>query len=107
MYLKELTIKKFRSISELTLSFNKGLNVIIGENNSGKSAVIDALRICLSLGRQSREIYVKEDEDFYLDTLDPDYQLSPIEFGLRFEVEDALDRAYFATLMWQDPDDPS
>jgi len=33
MYLKELIIKNFRGIEHLELEFQKGLNVIIGENN--------------------------------------------------------------------------
>ncbi len=41
MYLEKLIIKNFRSINELTLKFNKGLNVLIGENNSGKTAIFD------------------------------------------------------------------
>ena len=38
IYIKKLTIKKFRVFDEdgITLQFNKGVNVIIGENNSGK-----------------------------------------------------------------------
>jgi len=47
MYIKKLTIKNFRAFDEdgITLQFNKGVNAIIGENNSGKSAVMDAIRI--------------------------------------------------------------
>ena len=59
MYLKELIIKNFRGIEHLELEFQKGLNVIIGENNTGKTAVIDALRLVYSIGTPRREIYVK------------------------------------------------
>lgn len=31
----------------LDLDFNDGLNVLIGENDSGKSAIIDAIKIVL------------------------------------------------------------
>lgn len=50
MYLKKLFIKNFRVFDEsgIELVFNKGVNAIIGENNSGKSSVIDALRIIYS-----------------------------------------------------------
>ncbi|KAA6328598.1 DNA repair protein RecN [termite gut metagenome] len=58
MHLEKFIIKNFRGIAELTLHFNKGLNVLIGENNAGKTAIIDALRICLSYGNQKRDIYV-------------------------------------------------
>lgn len=106
MYIKHLSIKRFRSIKELNISFNKEVNVIIGPNNAGKTAIIDALRICLGLGSQIREIGIKNDEDFYLDTSNPDYILEPIEFQLIFEIECAEDRQYFTSLLWQNPDIP-
>ncbi|MEP9950639.1 AAA family ATPase, partial [Klebsiella sp. GG_Kp154] len=48
MYLAELTIKNFRKLREATLKFQPGLNVLVGPNNVGKSAVIDALRTLLA-----------------------------------------------------------
>jgi putative ATP-dependent endonuclease of OLD family len=45
MYLKELYITGFKLFSnEFQISFNKGLNVLVGENGVGKSAIIDAIR---------------------------------------------------------------
>lgn len=90
---------RFHSIKELNISFNKEVNVIVGTNNSGKTAIIDALRICLELGSQIREIGIKNDEDFYLDTSNPDYILELIEFQLIFEIECAEDRQYFTSLL--------
>ncbi|WP_414503025.1 ATP-dependent nuclease [Zymobacter sp. IVIA_5232.4 C2] len=48
MYLAELTIKNFRKLRETTLKFQPGLNVLVGPNNVGKSAVVDALRTLLA-----------------------------------------------------------
>ena len=48
MYLSKLTISNFRHLSNVTLHFVKGLNVILGPNNIGKSAVVDALRSLLA-----------------------------------------------------------
>ena len=46
MYLQELRISNFRCFSEpQTIEFSKGINVLVGENDSGKSAIIDAIRI--------------------------------------------------------------
>lgn len=50
MYLEQFKIKNFRTIDDLSLTFNKGLNILIGENNSGKTAIVDALRICIGYG---------------------------------------------------------
>lgn len=48
MHLAKLTVKGFRKIEEAEMLFRPGLNIVIGENNAGKTAVIDALRALLS-----------------------------------------------------------
>lgn len=48
MHLKSLRIQGFRRLNDLALSFKSGLNVIVGPNNAGKTAVVDALRVLLS-----------------------------------------------------------
>lgn len=59
MYLKRLDIKNFRTFDEegISLIFNKGVNAIIGENNSGKSSVIDAIRIAYSTVTYKKDIF--------------------------------------------------
>ena len=42
-----LSLENFQSISEGTLEFKDGLNFIIGQSNSGKSATFRALKTCL------------------------------------------------------------
>ena len=50
MYLSTITLKNFRKYAYdgvskhgITVNFHKGLNALIGENDSGKSAIIDAV----------------------------------------------------------------
>ena len=57
MYIKQFNIKNFRVFDEISLLFNKGINIIIGENNSGKTAIIDALRICSGYGKPDTNPY--------------------------------------------------
>lgn len=102
MYLKTFSLRNFRSIEELTLSFRKGVNIIIGENNAGKTAIIDALRICLSYGSLSREIYIKKDEDFYIDSSNSTKICNEIRFDLVFEIESPTERAIFTDFITQD-----
>lgn len=56
MYLYELRLWNFRKYSKnagvideadphLVVPFTKGLNVLIGENDSGKTAIIDAIKL--------------------------------------------------------------
>ena len=62
MFLRKLHIRHFRGIEDLEIEFSKGLNVLIGENNTGKSAVIDALSVIFSLGDQKKEVYITKDD---------------------------------------------
>ncbi|KVM07647.1 ATP-dependent endonuclease [Burkholderia ubonensis] len=48
MYLKTLRIQGFRRFDDLSLNFRDGLNIIVGPNNAGKTAVVDALRVLLA-----------------------------------------------------------
>ncbi len=48
MYLRELHIEGYKGFREpFSVSLQKGLNVIVGENASGKIAIIDAIRLLL------------------------------------------------------------
>ena len=58
MFLSKLIIKNFRGIKEMTLSFNRSINILIGENGSNKSAVIDAIRLLYNMGEPIRDISV-------------------------------------------------
>ncbi|MDR5000434.1 ATP-dependent nuclease [Brevibacillus parabrevis] len=70
MFLSEVRITNFRKFGQgtngepgLVLVLNKGLNVIIGENDAGKTTVIDAIKFVLLT--QSREYSRLEKEDFH------------------------------------------
>jgi len=47
VYLAKVKIRNFRIFIDLELTLNEGLNLIVGENNSGKTALIDAIRYTL------------------------------------------------------------
>ena len=74
MFLSELKLWNFRkygvgtddlddTLPGVTVVFKPGLNVVVGENDSGKTALVDAIRHLL--GTQSREWYRLEDSDFH------------------------------------------
>jgi putative ATP-dependent endonuclease of the OLD family len=48
MHLAKLVIRNFRKLKHAELSFQPGLNVLVGGNNTGKTAVVDALRALLA-----------------------------------------------------------
>ncbi|KWT64246.1 hypothetical protein APY04_3510 [Hyphomicrobium sulfonivorans] len=47
MYLSKLTVTDFRKIGSVEFEFVPGLNILLGPNNIGKTAIIDALRALL------------------------------------------------------------
>lgn len=67
MYLERFCIKNFRCFDTngITAYFNNGVNAIIGENNAGKTALIDALRIAFSAVQYQRDIYFRK-SDFHI-----------------------------------------
>ena len=56
MYLRELKLTNFRSCRDTTIELKPALTLLVGENNSGKSNVVDALRLATSPigGRRTR-----------------------------------------------------
>lgn len=48
MYLAQLKVSNFRKLAKTEMEFQPGLNVLVGANNIGKTAVIDALRSLLA-----------------------------------------------------------
>ena len=48
MHLSNISIKGYKAVNETsTVALHKGLNVIVGENASGKTSIIDAIRLLL------------------------------------------------------------
>lgn len=78
MRVAQLSIKNFRGISEGTLTL-PGHVVLIGDNNSGKSSVIEAIDLALGPDRINRAAAIDE-HDFYAGRyLDGDGNPVPIE----------------------------
>ena len=89
MWLRELTIRNFRRIEDLTFNFPRGLCVIVGENNAGKTAIIDALRVMLFPSRDFDALRLNED-DFRSGT-----EYSPIEISCTFSDLKDEDEVHF------------
>lgn len=45
MYIQKISIKNYRCFRDFSMEFQKGLNVIIGANNSGKTGLLYAIRL--------------------------------------------------------------
>ena len=89
MWLRELQIRNFRKIDALTMRFPHGLTVLVGENNSGKTTIVDALRLMLFSSRDLDSLRLTED-DFRAGT-----EHAPIEISCRFTGLEDEDEVHF------------
>lgn len=64
MYLSQLDAEGFRSLSRVSVSLGRDMTVLIGENNGGKSNVIDALRLLTDPVDGRRYLYPDRDDIF-------------------------------------------
>ena len=73
MHLSSLTVERFRSCANTVVDFQDDLTVLVGENNGGKSNIIDALRLITFPLNGRRERY-PEDEDLRRGAAAPNFQ---------------------------------
>lgn len=73
MFLSKITIENFRIFKNFELTLNKGLDVIVGENNTGKTALIDAIRY--TLDTNAAEWLRINESDFHKDETELRIQL--------------------------------
>lgn len=89
MYLKSVNIKRFRNFIDTTISFQDGLNIIVGSNNSGKT---NLLRIINLLDNSDKSIGTVDDfnkNDLYYHR--KEYLKNPPTIEIVYHIEHTLD----------------
>lgn len=91
MRLSKITIDNFRGIEHAELELDRDVTVLVGENNTGKTSVLESLRLCLDTVRSDKICNFSE-FDFYRDETRSDLlSCQPISITLSFlESEDHL-----------------
>jgi len=85
MLLKKLKIEHFRGLKIVELDLDE-TTVLVGENNSGKTSILHALRACLSFLRTGGRSAPFDEFDFHLESVDADPSTAkPISIELTFE----------------------
>lgn len=88
MRLSRLEIQNFRGISSMTIEFERDISVLIGENNSGKTSVLDAIRFGFDSIKSTKSCAFSE-FDFYRNSASvPLSQCPEIFFTFYFEESD-------------------
>lgn len=93
MYLRKLELRNFRSCCSTSIELQPSLTVLVGENNSGKSNVIDALRLVTTPlgGRRSR--YFEEADLSY------GHETEAVEISTVLDGLTAIQRAQYITAL--------
>ena len=85
MHLGSLTISRFRSCDNVTVSLHPDLTVLVGENNGGKSDVVDSIRL-LTLPLSGRRERYPEDEDVRRHATVQNFQAAPPPMWLALAI---------------------
>ncbi|MDG4793465.1 AAA family ATPase [Micromonospora sp. WMMD1082] len=64
MYLSQLDVEGFRSLSRVSVALDRDVSVLVGENSGGKTNVIDALRLLTDPVDGRRNLYLDRDDLF-------------------------------------------
>jgi len=81
MRVSRLVIKNYRAIADLDVTFDENLSCIIGENNTGKSAILMAMRLCFDITLPSAfRSLIREDINSSIDISLPSQVLVGVEF---------------------------
>jgi putative ATP-dependent endonuclease of OLD family len=81
VHLKSLKLQRFRSCEDVTVNLQPDLTVLLGENNGGKSNIVDAIRLLTQPLSGRRERY-PEDEDIRRNSSKPDFGIEGHFSGL-------------------------
>jgi predicted ATP-dependent endonuclease of OLD family len=99
MYLEKLTIEGYKNFcTTFNITFSKGLNVIVGENGVGKTAIIDAMRLLLLEDEFGRTPI--SDTDFHRPFKKPQNQVK--SFRIAGSLGDLTSEQKIAFLPWTD-----
>ena len=77
MYIERLIVKGYKILENLDVFLKKDMNIFIGENDSGKSSVLEAIQIATKgrLGRTSIDnilspnIFTKNNRESYIKSI--------------------------------------
>lgn len=106
MHIKKIIIENFKCFEgRFSLGLNSQLNILVGDNEAGKSTILEAIHMALSgwiygryLGAElTQSLFNNKIVKIYLDSLQTDNRLQPpyILIELFFEIEDDSIKALF------------
>lgn len=105
MHLKNLRLRNFRCYEDLSIEFDPLFNVIVGVNGTGKTAILEALRIAIGSLFLSVDKYKDKisspginQDDVRLSNLEPQY---PVFINTEGEIMEFGNINLFNTISWE------
>ena len=92
MFLERIRLQRFRSCDDVTIKLQPDLTVLVGENNGGKSNIVDGIRL-LTLPLSGRRDRYAEDEDLRRGPAKTDFRIEGQYSGLSQTLKGLLVRA--------------
>ncbi len=94
MHLSLIEIKNFRSLKEIRVELQPGLNVLVGRNNTGKTNLLQAIRHAVG-PNGSRGDWLRLDRDDFYKESPQDETERTISITLTFSCLSEAHRAFF------------
>jgi len=76
MKLKKLKVKNFKQFQGQVFEFNDDTNIIVGDNESGKSTVLEAIEVCLNFLYRGKPLNMELSTDLFNNQCIADYLAS-------------------------------
>lgn len=99
--IKKIRIENFKCFDKFELPLNKGINIIVGNNEAGKSTILEAIHLCLTgilngkylKNELSQYLFNKDVEKKYLDSLKTHNRQLPPKIEIELFLEgDGLEK---------------
>lgn len=90
MFISKVKVENFRNLENFEINLNKGLNVILGENNVGKTNLVSALRIALNCFFDPVEPINLSKDNIYINAEGKQDFSKPIRITLEFNGIDSV-----------------
>lgn len=56
MHINKIIVKNFKKLRHEQFEFNKDINILVGDNESGKSTILEAIEVCLNLRHRGKPL---------------------------------------------------